>query len=164
MVAKRELTRGNFFFWTTVRLPKVVMKKLDGFRNGGDFWHRADRVFAGVARFMYAKTRERVPVFSGDLKGGITYMLNVSGNNYELVFSVLSDYAGAVEEGSEPHFTVSPRVAEWAVAHGIPPMALRRSIAKKGTKPHPFFWQTMEEGMDKLQSGLGLTLTRYLKA
>jgi hypothetical protein len=140
------------------------MKKLDGFKKEGDFWRRVDRVFDGIGRYLYLKARERVPVFSGDLKGGITYSLNVSANNYELVFSVLSDYAGAVEEGSKPHFTVSPRVAEWAVAHGIPPLLLYRSIAKKGTEPHPFFWPTVEEGMDKLQSGLGLTLTRYIRA
>lgn len=74
---------------------------------------------------------------SGDLRQSIKF--NVSG--LTSVVGPTAKYADAVESGSRPHWVSakpgSP-LAKWAVAKGISPYAVQRSIAKKGTKPHPF--------------------------
>ena len=49
-----------------------------------------------------------------------------------------SPYAAAVHEGSRPHWAPIAALRPWAEAKGINPYAVQRSIARKGTKPHPW--------------------------
>lgn len=48
-------------------------------------------------------------------------------------------YALFVHEGSKPHWPPIKAITPWANRHNIPPFLVARSIAKKGTKPQPFF-------------------------
>ena len=48
-------------------------------------------------------------------------------------------YTKHLEEGTGAHFIPrTPKLMRWAAKRGIPFIALKKSIAKKGTQPHPF--------------------------
>ena len=54
-------------------------------------------------------------------------------------------YADYVEFGTRPHFPPVEAITPWANMHGINPYALAHSIAKHGTRPHPFLDRTVSE-------------------
>lgn len=64
-------------------------------------------------------------------------------------------YAVPVEKGSRPHWASvkdeSP-LAKWADLKGINRFALQRSIAARGTKPHPFIGPTENQATPVIQS------------
>ena len=55
-----------------------------------------------------------------------------------------ADYAKYIEYGTRPHWTSVHNLEAWAALKGINPYALQRSIAKRGTKAHPFLERTAE--------------------
>lgn len=62
------------------------------------------------------------------------------GNLWRRVGSDLN-YAVFLEEGTRPHFPPAYKGSSldlWAESKGIPTYAVARSIARKGTKAHPF--------------------------
>ena len=73
------------------------------------------------------------------LRGSIRFFVEQSGLAGKV--EPTAKYALPLEEGSRPHWVSvkegSP-LREWADLKGISPFAVQRSIAKKGTKPHPF--------------------------
>ncbi len=53
----------------------------------------------------------------------------------------MTQYGAFVEYGTKPHrVSVAPGtpLREWAILKGINPYALQKSIARKGTRAHPF--------------------------
>lgn len=81
------------------------------------------------------------------LRGSVRYKLKVSGQGIQAEIMPAVSYALDVEEGTPPHWT---SVAEgsslraWANLKGVSPYALQRSIAKKGTKAHPYVKPTYD--------------------
>jgi hypothetical protein len=73
------------------------------------------------------------------LRGSIRFFVSRTGLSGTV--EPTAKYALPVEEGSRPHWVSikdgSP-LKEWADLKGINAFALQRSIAVKGTKPHPF--------------------------
>ena len=55
------------------------------------------------------------------------------------------EYADYVEYGTKPHWTSVRNLERWANLKGINPYALQHSIAKHGTKPHPYLHKTATE-------------------
>jgi len=64
-----------------------------------------------------------------------------------------TEYALFVHEGTKPHWPPIAAITPWANRHGIPPFLVARSIATKGTKPHPFF-QWAKEATENDVSGI----------
>lgn len=102
----------------------------------------------GAGIDVSAELRRKAPVgVTGDLRGSTHYYFSSSST---VVVEPTADYSDAVEKGSVPHWvSVKPGTAlyAWATQKGIPPYALQRSIATKGTKAHPFIeptWRIME--------------------
>lgn len=60
------------------------------------------------------------------------------------------DYAEPVEKGSKPHLPPAGALDAWARRKKMDPERLRWSIAKKGTKAHPF----MQPAADEAETGL----------
>lgn len=56
-----------------------------------------------------------------------------------------------VHEGTRPHFPPVSAITPWANRHGIPPWALARSIAEKGTKANPWLERTVKKLAPKLK-------------
>lgn len=83
---------------------------------------------------------------TGDLRRSVRYTFNTA--TLSAVIEPTAKYAAAVENGSRPHF-VSARpgtpLSRWAISKGINPYAVAKSIAKKGTKPHPFVQPTFNK-------------------
>lgn len=120
----------------------------------------------GAGIDLTAALRRVAPVgTTGDLRGSVHYFFSRSDT---VTVEPTAKYAGAVEYGSRPHWTsVRPGTSlyAWATQKGISPYALQRSIARKGTKPHPFLEPTyrimepkinddFEKGIDNLMRQL----------
>ncbi len=123
-------------------------------------------LLTGAGIDVSAALRRVAPVgVTGDLRGSTHYYFSHSDT---VVVEPTANYANAVEKGSIPHWvSVRPGTAlyAWATQKGIPPYALQASIARKGTKAHPFIeptWRIMEpqvsddfsKGIDNLMERL----------
>lgn len=88
---------------------------------------------------------------TGDLRRGIRYYFKDSET---VAVEPVASYATSVEKGSAPHW-VSAKAGtslwRWATQKGIPVYAVQRSIAKKGTKAHPFMQPTYEQAQPEVQ-------------
>ena len=80
--------------------------------------------------------RVKMPVgVTSFLRQHVTYHWN---NRLSVTVEPTAPYAEYVEFGTRPHWTSVHNLESWARLKGIDPYALQRSIAKKGTKPHPY--------------------------
>ena len=99
---------------------------------------------AGIQTQGIMKTKVKTGV-SGELKKSIKYFFL---DYLSIGIEPTAKHAAPHEYGSKPHW-VSVRdgspLKMWATAKGINPYALQRSIAKKGTKAHPFLQKTLNE-------------------
>ncbi len=117
---------------TASELPGVILKQL-----------------AATSELTKQAMRERAPVGVGGengLKGSIGFTINPARLSSEIKPKV--PYADAVETGSKPHWVSakpgSP-LEQWARLKGLNVYAVQRSIATKGTKPHPYIVPTYQE-------------------
>jgi HK97 gp10 family phage protein len=94
---------------------------------------------------VMAEMRRQAPVaVTGDLRRTIHYYFLETAT---VAVEPTADYAEYVEKGTSPHWvSVKPGTPlyRWATQKAISPYALQRSIARKGTKPHPFIQPTYE--------------------
>jgi hypothetical protein len=101
---------------------------------------------------------------TGQLRGSIRYV--VSPLRIQAVIKPEVNYAEPVEHGSKPHLV---SVAEgtplraWAKLKGINPYALQHSIAKKGTKPHPFVEPTYRKMKPVVEADIAAGMTRLVE-
>lgn len=110
--------------------------------------------------------RERAPIGVGGedgLKGSIGVTVDPALMTAEIKPS--APYADAVETGSRPHWPPSApgsSLAAWAKLKGLNVYAVAASIAKKGTKAHPYIVPTYDETKEgvgeSFNAGLGLFL------
>ncbi len=97
-------------------------------------------ISAKVAEAM----REKVSVgVTGNLKRSIAF--TIVPEALTSVIKPAEPYADFVELGTRPHVPPIDALTPWAEMHGINPWALQRSIAKKGTMPHPYIIPTYVE-------------------
>ena len=110
------------------RLPKATKRGL---------WLATNR--------LAKRLREAAPFGIGGPKSmkstGGTYARKVDKNSYGIF---MPSYTLAVEGGTQPHVIGRNwRLDKWANMRGYNPAKLRRSIAYRGTKAHPFTQRTM---------------------
>jgi hypothetical protein len=83
--------------------------------------------------------RIKAPVgATGDLRRTVRYFFRQADT---VAVEPAAGYAEPVEKGTRPHWTSAKEgtpLWRWARQKGIPVYAVQRSIAMKGTKPHPF--------------------------
>lgn len=96
--------------------------------------------------------RMNMPVgATGDLRRGGRYYFRDSET---VAVEPVSKYAEAVDKGSRPHWTSAKAgtpLWRWATQKGISPYAVQRSIAKKGTRAHPFMRPTYEQAQPEVR-------------
>lgn len=94
---------------------------------------------------VMAEMRRQVSVgVTGDLRRTIHYVFRGTG---EVAIEPQAKYAEPVEKGTRPHWvSVKPGTPlyRWATQKAINPYAVQKSIAKKGTMPHPFIQPTYD--------------------
>lgn len=112
------------------------------------------RLVEGAAIDLHNQERVAAPVaVTGQLRGSIRYKFMPLSLTAEVGPTV--DYAAAIENGTRPHWvSVKPGTPlfRWAKQKGINPFAVQRSIAKKGTKAHPFVMPTFERLAPKIRN------------
>lgn len=101
------------------------------------------RAIRNVVLAIQIAAKHGAPVgATGDLKRSITTQLDQTNLKGVVGFDRPgSQYAKHVEFGAGPHWVPIRALARWASQRGLNPFAVQRSIAQKGTKPHPFFFE-----------------------
>lgn len=112
-----------------------------------------------------AEMRRQVNVgATGHGRRAIKYTTNPS--NLSATVTPDFPYALPLEEGSLPHWTSarpgSP-LAKWANLKGINPYQVQRSIAKKGTKAHPFVAPTYRLMVPRVQQLVVVGMSRFVR-
>ena len=118
----------------------------------------------GAAIDIQREMRIIAPIaVTGDLRRSIRY--TYSAATLSAVIEPAANYAEDVEQGRKAHFV---SVAEgtplraWAKLKGINPYALQNSIAKKGTKAHPFVQPTFEKMKPKVENDIASGIARLI--
>lgn len=118
---------------------------------------RLRQLVEGAAIDVQREERLAAPIaVTGHLRRQIRYTFSPA----RLQATVWPDtpYAEAVEKGSRPRW-VSVRegspLRDWAKLKGINPYALQRSIARKGTKAHPFVEPTYDKMKPIVERNIG---------
>lgn len=105
-----------------------------------------NRLIESSAIDVQREMRIKAPVgASGDMRRAVKYRLDPANLSAEIYPD--EPYAEAVEKGTRPHWTSArpgSSLYRWATHKGINPYAVQASIAKKGTRPHPFVGPTFE--------------------
>lgn len=113
---------------------------------------------------VMAEMRREAPVgVTGDLRRTTHYVFQ---GDMAVVVEPTANYAEDVEKGTSPHWVAvegkdSP-LARWAAQKGINPYAVQRSIAKKGTKAHPFIQPTYDIMEPKVQRDFENGIERFI--
>lgn len=101
---------------------------------------------------VMAEMRRQAPVaVTGDLRRTAHYRFEGNG---KVIVEPTAAYAEWVEKGTKPHWVsvkAGTPLYRWAMQKGISPYAVQRSIAKKGTKAHPFIQPTYDIMEPKVQ-------------
>ena len=107
---------------------------------------RMGQLIEGAAIDIQREMRMRVNVgATGETRRSINYRIGGRGLEAEIKPQLDQRRVAALEYGSRPHWTsVRPGTSlyRWATHKGINPFAVQRSIARKGTKAHPFIEPT----------------------
>lgn len=108
---------------------------------------RLRELIEGSAIETQREMRIEAPIaVTGDLRGSIRYSYSAAAMS--AVISPNVPYADDVEKGGPARYvSVAPgsSLRAWAVQKGLNPDAVRNSIAKKGTKAHPFVQPTYDK-------------------
>jgi Bacteriophage HK97-gp10, putative tail-component len=126
---------------------------------------RLKRLVEAAAIDIQREMRIAAPVaVTGQLRGSIRYV--VSPMQIRAVIKPEARYAEPVEFGSKPHYvSVAPGtpLLAWAKQKGINPYALQRSIARKGTKKHPFVEPTYRKMKPVVEADIARGLIRLVE-
>lgn len=116
----------------------------------------------GIMTQGIMKTKVKTGV-SGELKKSIRYFFR---DTMTVVIQPTAPHAAPHELGSKPHWVGVKKLQKWADLYSIPVYALQRSIAKKGTKKHPYLQRTLNEVDAKVLpdfiDGMNRTISKIL--
>ncbi len=96
---------------------------------------------------LLANARPETPIDQGFLRGTGMVM------SFQDLLGTLENkapYAVYVHEGTQPHGVPMSAITPWALRHGIPPFLVARAIKRKGTKPKPFFTNSIDKSDEKI--------------
>jgi len=126
---------------------------------------RLRQLIEGAAIDVQREMRIRANVgVTGNLRRSVRYTFNAAA--LRAVIEPAAQYAEYVEKGTRPHMV---SVAEgtplraWAKLKGINPFALKASIARKGTKAHPFVEPTYKKMKPKVEGDIRRGLIRLVE-
>lgn len=125
---------------------------------------RLRQLIEGAAIDIQREERIQAPVGvhgGSGLRGSIRYQFNAE--NLEAVVLPVISYAEDVEKGTQPHWTSArsgSSLYQWARLKGINPYAVQRSIARKGTKPHPFVKPTYNKMKPRVERDIASGITK----
>lgn len=113
-----------------------------------------------TARVIADRARGLAPKFNGDLAASIRPSMGsgLIGSTASAEVVAHANYAAYVEYGTAPHRPPIQAISDWAYAHGMSPWALQKSIAERGTRPHPY----MRPAAESEQIGFLSRLARAL--
>ena len=72
-------------------------------------------------------------------------------------------YGIFVEKGSRPHFVPIKALERWSAQKGISPFAVQKSIARKGTKPHPFMIPAFKKNQRFIENQFSIALKNIVQ-
>ncbi len=101
---------------------------------------------------------------TGNLRRSITYVLSPRALRAEI--APRTKYGAYVEEGRGPRLvSVAPGtpLRQWAELKGINPYALQTSIARKGTKAHPFVEPTYRKMKPRVESDIAKGIAKLVE-
>jgi phage gpG-like protein len=126
---------------------------------------RLRQLVEGSAIDVQREMRIAAPVaVTGQLRNSITYVLHPRDLRAEIGPNV--NYGAPVEYGTKPHrVSVAPGtpLRKWAQLKGINPYALQNSIARKGTKPHPFVAPTYRKMKPRVESDIAKGIAKLVE-
>lgn len=86
-------------------------------------------------RYFREEITNNGSIHTGELRRSVHFHFL---NKLNVVIEPEAKYADFVEKGTRPHWTSVRNLERWARFRGINPYVLQHSIARKGTKAHPF--------------------------
>jgi len=109
---------------------------------------------------LLANAKKAAPVDRGFLR---TSGMVFSFSDLQGLLQNVAPYAIYVHEGTRPHYVPIGAIQGWADRHGIPAFAVQRSIMRKGTKPRPFFRDSIEESQSDVDKFFSKALENIIK-
>ena len=92
-------------------------------------------------RYFREEITNNGSIHTGELRRSVHFGFK---DKLSVVIEPEAKYADYVENGTKPHWTSVRNLESWAKFRGINPYVLQRSIARKGTKAHPFEQRTAQ--------------------
>lgn len=122
----------------------------------------ARRQFEAASLLIEAEARTLAPQDTRRLAGSITYQISGSGANLTSRIGPSVLYGLYAERGRRPgRMPPVEALRGWAARHGVNPFVLARSIARKGTKAHPYMQPALDKhrrDVDRLMGEVGVTV------
>ncbi len=120
-----------------------------------------------VKEEMSSKAPEGVAGVNGQgLKNNIGIEFKPAEMSAEIKPNSSIPYADAVETGSRPHMPPAgpdSALAQWCEMKGLNVWAVAKSIATKGTQPHPYIEPTYQSTKLPVAERFSLGVTQYLE-
>ena len=88
---------------------------------------------------------------------------NVSMGRFQGTLASGVPYSSYVQFGTKPHFVPIDAITPWANKKGIPPWAVVKSIAKKGTKANPFMTRALSNAQDGVKEEFSAALSAIMQ-
>jgi hypothetical protein len=114
------------------------------------------RFFRSAGFRIQGRAQLNAPVDTGALKNSIGPEFDSASPMRWVRVGTNQQSAAPMEFGARPHFPPVRAITPWAQRHGIDPFALALSIARKGTKPHPFLKPALEESVGDIRALLSV--------
>lgn len=111
-------------------------------------------------RYFREQITENESIHTGELRRSVHFHFL---NKLNVVIEPEAKYADFVEKGTRPHWTSVRNLERWARFRGINPYVLQHSIARKGTKAHPFEKKVADKTVRFAQRDMQQQLNKTIK-
>lgn len=126
---------------------------------------RMNRLIETSAIDVQREMRMKVNVgATGELRRSIEYRMHPTRMSAEIGTKLAR--GRFLEDGTRPHWTSAKPGTDlyrWAIHKGISPYAVQRSIARKGTKAHPFVKPTFQKMGPRVERDIVGGFSRFIE-